>query len=359
MLEDFLDIIRFEVNDSNVDTGEDIEGQWMDMDNDGVNEPFLADVDGVFDIMAADADGDGIFDNFEDISGGFEDSMVEMDAEIYAEDTNGDDIADTVNTETTIDSDNDFRPDYYSVTEEVDVNGNGVADFIIFSEDINGDPVFDAVTQWDDPDGEENWEEVCSDGMELADAEAYNVYDHFEPENSDGNGIIGDPGDAMESWHVQSGNTCAVVSQEFALESIFDREFDEDELRELAEDNGWYNNGTSMEDVGKIMEYYGVNVEQSIGNSLDDLKESLAEGNQVIVGVDADELWSGQNEEMFGPGMDADHAIQVIGFDESDMANPMVIINDSGVANGQGVMVPAEEFLDAWEDSGCFMVEAY
>ena len=166
-------------------------------------------------------------------------------------------------------------------------------------------------------------------------------------------------GDAMESWHVQSGNTCAVVSQEFALESIFDREFDEDELRELAEDNGWYNNGTSMEDVGKIMEYYGANVEQSIGNSLDDLKESLAQGNQVIVGVDADELWSGQNEEMFGPGMDADHAIQVIGFDESDMANPMVIINDSGVANGQGVMVPAEEFLDAWEDSGCFMVEAY
>ncbi len=113
-----------------------------------------------------------------------------------------------------------------------------------------------------------------------------------------------------------------------------------------------------MENVGRLLEYYGIDVEQSIGNTLDDLRNSLAESNQIIVGVDADEIWSGQNGEIFGPGMDANHAIQVIGMDESDPDDIKIIINDSGVANGQGVMVPADLFMDAWEDSGCFMVEA-
>lgn len=389
MFEDFLDFIGFgSGNDEGEGTGTDMEGQWADMDGDGVPESFFADLDGdgkneslltdwngdgIFDTMAIDIDLDGVFDGFVDISGVEEDGHAELDVETYAEDTDGDGmedtfsaqhyvdtdgdgIADTVITETLVDSDNDSHPDYYSVTEETDLDGDGVADVITFSEDTNGDLIFDSVTQWENQGG--SWEQVYSEVMEPTGAEAYEAYGHFGPEGSDGDGIIGDPGSAMESWHPQSGNTCAVVSQEFALEGIFGQEFDEDDLREIAEDNGWYDNGTSMEDVGKILEYYGANVAQSTGNSLDDLKDSLADGNQIIVGVDADELWSGQNEEMFGPGMDANHAIQVIGFDESDPANPMVIINDSGVANGQGVMVPAEEFMDAWEDSGCFMVEA-
>ena len=38
-------------------------------------------------------------------------------------------------------------------------------------------------------------------------------------------------------------------------------------------------------------------------------------------------------------------------FDRSDPEHPMVILNDSGHVNGQGAMVPLDEFVDAWDDS--------
>lgn len=292
-------------------------------------------------LYSADTDGDGIDDTF----------IME-----HCLDTDEDGLADTVITETFVDLDHDSQPDYYSLTEESDTDGDGLIDHTVFLEDSDGDSVFDTMAEWDGG-MDDIWDAGESEIMEVADADAYNEYAHFD-DPSDMDGIIGNPGESLDSWHVQTDNTCAVVSQEFVLENLLDREFDEGELREIAEENGWYDNGTSMEDVGKLLEYYGLDVEQSMGNTLNDLRDSLAEGNQIIVGVDADEIWSGQNEEMFGPGMDANHAIQVIGIDESNPDDIKVIINDSGVANGQGVMVPADSFIDAWEDSGCFMVEA-
>ena len=77
------------------------------------------------------------------------------------------------------------------------------------------------------------------------------------------------------------------------------------------------------------------------------------------MGIDADEMWEGGSDDFYGPGMGANHAIQVIGVDHTDPENPMVIINDSGVANGQCVSVPADLFMDAWEDSDNFMVTAF
>ncbi len=75
--------------------------------------------------------------------------------------------------------------------------------------------------------------------------------------------------------------------------------------------------------------------------------------------MDSSEIWEGQDDDFFGPGIDADHAVQVIGLDYSDPGNPLVILNDPGTANGGGAMIPLEIFMGAWEDSGCFMVEAY
>ena len=287
-------------------------------------------------LITADTNDDGIVDTF----------IVE-----HGFDTNGDGMTDTVFTETFMDLNHDSQPDYYSITEETDTNGDGLIDHTVFLEDTNSDSVFNTVAAWN----------TVEDGMldiESTNAEAYSEFGHFDPTDMDMDGIIGNPTESLDSWHVQSENTCAVVSQLFILENLLDREFDEGELREIAEEHGWYDNGTRMEDVGKLLEYYGVDVEQSTGNTLDDLRSSLQENNQIIVGLDADEIWSGQNEEMFGPGMDANHAVQVIGIDESNPDDVKVIINDSGVTNGQGVMVPADLFMDAWEDSGCFMVEA-
>ncbi len=319
MFDDFLDVIEFDGDD-----GDDMEigassDPWMDVDGDGIPDTMAADIDGdgIQETLLTDTDGDGIFD------------MAMMD-------TDGDGVFETAG---------------------FDNNGDGVIDHVVISEDVNGDLEFDAVTEMEDWNGNGIWD--STETFELASAEAYNEYEHFDPAESDGSGIAGDPGAALDSWHTQSGNTCAVVSQEGILESILGQEFDEDELRELAEDNGWYNNGTSAEDVGQLLEHYGIHTEQSSGNSIDDLRDSLEDGNHIIAMVDADELWSGENEEMFGPGMDMNHAVRVIGIDESDPENPMVIINDSGVANGQGVTIPLDNFMDSWEDSVCSMVEAF
>jgi hypothetical protein len=50
---------------------------------------------------------------------------------------------------------------------------------------------------------------------------------------------------------------------------------------------------------------------------------------------------------------------EVIGIDRSDPDNPMVILNVPGHPGGCGAMIPLEEFEDAWQDSNCFLVEAY
>ena len=44
---------------------------------------------------------------------------------------------------------------------------------------------------------------------------------------------------------------------------------------------------------------------------------------------------------------------------EAHEAALQIILNDPGTSNGGGAMVPLEAFVDAWEDSGCFMVAAY
>lgn len=187
------------------------------------------------------------------------------------------------------------------------------------------------------------------------------TYETFDPDEIDNQNIIGNPEAYMDNWHPQETDfSCAIAAQEFAIEELLDIDIDESELRKIAFENGWLTeNGTTIYDIGKLMEHMGLNVERSFNNTLEDLCACLERGCHPVVSVDADELWSGYNEELFFPGRDANHAIQVIGVDLSDPDDPMVIINDSGVANGCGAMVSAELFLDAWEDSSCYMVEAY
>ncbi len=75
-----------------------------------------------------------------------------------------------------------------------------------------------------------------------------------------------------------------------------------------------------------------------------------------VVAVDGNEIWYG-NTETYAPN-DPNHAVEVIGIDYSS-PEPMVIINDSGTMDGHAITVPASQFMDAWEDSGYYYVEAY
>lgn len=310
--------------------------------------------------VQVDFDGDGIpdamvFQQFQDLDGDGIPDLVITEQHL---DTTGDGLFDTVRTDMTLDADHDGFVDVHSVVIGRDTDGDGVVDWMQTAEDFDSDGIFENVQEFSDLDGMSLWDDDNSgyfDGCAPA-------YETFDPDSADMDHIIGDPEDAMDAWHWQeTGTSCAVASQEFVLEQLTGQAFDEADLRDLAEEQGWYSpeGGTPMDDVGNILEHMGLTVERSQGNTIQDLEECLQNGGEVIVGVDSSEIWEGRDNDFFGPGMDADHAVQVIGLDYSDPGNPMVILNDPGTANGGGAMISLDVFMGAWEDSGCFMVEAY
>lgn len=153
-------------------------------------------------------------------------------------------------------------------------------------------------------------------------------------------------------------DTCAIQSQHLVLKE-FGIELTQDQLIEVAKENGWYVSGygTPMECVGKLLEHYGVDVEATEGNNIFNLANELAQGHKVIVGVDSGELVFPENEvwEDFFFGERADHALVVVGIDTTDPDNVKVIVTDPGTGNKQWAY-SEEQFMDAWKDSNCFMV---
>jgi hypothetical protein len=182
-------------------------------------------------------------------------------------------------------------------------------------------------------------------------------------------------------WHQQTKpDTCAIAAQEFILNAVTGQHLSEEQLTQKAEKKGWYRvegiTGTLTYDVGKLLEAHGIPVQRSenhynynlkqpvdiMEKRLLDLMEKLEQGEKVLVVVNSDEIWNQQdtplNETRGMPGQRADHAVQVIAisFEDSDPHNSTVILNDSGIPDGEGFRVSAEQFLNAWEDSNFYMV---
>ncbi len=159
-------------------------------------------------------------------------------------------------------------------------------------------------------------------------------------------------------------DNCAIKCQELILKE-FGIEVTSDELINMSYANGWYlpGSGTVIDDVGKLLEANGIEVNRYDNANIFNLVNELAQGRQIIIAVDSGELWSsnevireltGIHPELFEDGI-ADHAVIVSGVDISDPQNPVVIITDPGT--GQVAATYAlEDFLDAWEDSGFAMI---
>lgn len=153
-------------------------------------------------------------------------------------------------------------------------------------------------------------------------------------------------------------DTCAIQSQHLVLQH-YGIDVTQNEMIEVAKANGWYitGHGTPMEYVGRLLEHYGVDVEVTEGNNIFNLANELAQGHQVIVGVDSGELVHPEDEigEDAIYGEEADHALVVVGIDTSNPDDVKVIVTDPGTGNRQWAY-SQEEFMDAWKDSNCFMV---
>lgn len=165
--------------------------------------------------------------------------------------------------------------------------------------------------------------------------------------------------DAAKQWHRQSTDyTCAVCSQEFIINEFTDFNVSEAELINIAKENGWLDEGgTTPESAGKILEYFGIDTQKNYEGTYEDLKNALDCGGRVLVAVDSAVLWTDGygNYPLYG----ADHAIEVIGIDDSDPENITIIVNDSGDPEGCAKSYSYDEFMEAWSVSGGFMVSAF
>lgn len=187
--------------------------------------------------------------------------------------------------------------------------------------------------------------------------------------NSTDSLLVGENGSSeiMCPWIFQGySDTCAIRSQEIVLRD-FGIEVPQERLMEISEQMGWYHNeganGTSPEDVGKLLQMAGVGCHSSENNNVFDLINELSQGHRVIVGVDSGELWAQTFDEQFNEFMEdqsgfvaADHALIVAGVevDPNDINNTKVILTDPGTGSVR-VEYSLNDFLDAWQDSNFFM----
>jgi hypothetical protein len=139
----------------------------------------------------------------------------------------------------------------------------------------------------------------------------------------------------------------------------------EETLRQEAYQHGWYTpgGGTPIEHIGDLLELHGVPVERHEGATLTQLSEQLQQGHEVIVAVNAEDIWNqhpSDNSPLSSypgiPGQQPDHAVEVIGIDNSNPHGPMVILNDPGHPEGKGLEVPVAQFMEAWSTSGNFLM---
>jgi hypothetical protein len=162
------------------------------------------------------------------------------------------------------------------------------------------------------------------------------------------------------SEHIRQtyNDTCAIKSQQLILES-FGIDISEDQLRNEAMQHGWYSpgSGTNMYDVGNLLELHGIDVQQYEHCNIYNLVNELAQGRQVIIGVDSGELWNNdfyENEDQI-MGEYADHALVVSGIDTTDPNHVKVIVTDPGTGD-YCKAYPMEQFVNAANDSNFFMV---
>lgn len=152
-------------------------------------------------------------------------------------------------------------------------------------------------------------------------------------------------------------DTCAIKSQQLILND-FGIPCSEDDLVRYSAEHGWYNgNGTSMEDVGKLLEDAGIQCTRQCDANVFNLVSELSQGHKVIVGVDSGELWGNRFTEWlkdFFLGVTPDHVLLVTGIDTNDPNNVKVIVTDPGTGE-VGKSYPLVQFMDAWSDASCYM----
>jgi hypothetical protein len=162
-------------------------------------------------------------------------------------------------------------------------------------------------------------------------------------------------------WHMQQyPDTCAIVCQEYILKE-FDIMVTEDELRDIAIENGYYypGAGTTLSDVGNLLEHYKVEIDMSYKSDILDVIEKLSNGQKVIVALDSNEIWPDKEIDQMDDAwgcLEPNHAVVVTGYDFNNPDDQKIFLNDPGHSLGKNFEVSLKDFRNAWDDSNNLMV---
>lgn len=149
--------------------------------------------------------------------------------------------------------------------------------------------------------------------------------------------------------------TCGLHCEEFVLHrrGII---FDEEQLISVSREHGWLRKGgTRIGDVGNVLETVGLHVSKNFDYTLADLQQLLSQGKDVIAVVDGGELIGDREAERCEDryiGEIPDHAVVVTHIDKDA---DTVEVYDPQSGNERDTY-PTEQFLDAWTDSGRYLV---
>lgn len=152
--------------------------------------------------------------------------------------------------------------------------------------------------------------------------------------------------------------TCAVKSQEIILRD-FGIQIPQEELKNYAEVQGWYDEGTPECAIGNLLETCNVSTHTAHCDSIYDIINELKDGHRVIVTLDSQEIWyepDSPEYEFYRQIKNPDHAVIVssINIDVENPENTTVVLTDPG--SGSILQYDLERFTHAWGDSDCYMM---
>lgn len=122
-----------------------------------------------------------------------------------------------------------------------------------------------------------------------------------------------------------------------------------DDLLEVAKENHWIRRaGTPLNCIGNLIEHMGKSVLRKYDATIEDIKDALNKGKDVIVAVDSDKLYPERPDEEDA----TNHAVVVTGINTK---TELITIYDPENINEVDINISL--FTSAWQESNCYMVK--
>ncbi|WP_448853104.1 C39 family peptidase [Corynebacterium frankenforstense] len=172
----------------------------------------------------------------------------------------------------------------------------------------------------------------------------------------DWDGVYGNSYEWHDDWFFQEidgycgPTSVAIIVNEYFGANIADPNYMADQAYQqgLVED---ISQGMPIPNILELLQSQGVPAERSY-SSMEDLGQRLESGYGVIAMVDSGELWGDPADEYYEDNT-LDHALVVT---EVNVYDGTVTLADPGTPDGNAMVVPIDEFEDAWADSGYDMI---